>query len=310
MKQKLIVDVKESSLKNVPIIHKGIYGSVSLDNDSNLHKSYARKTSILKNCKYLERELRIMLRFHTNPFIVRASSHNIHYNTNSKGVMLCHIYMEFASLGNLNKLLSAGGALPEVSVRRATRMILQGLKALHSEGYVHCDLKPCNVLVFPSSTCGVPWELKLGGFGLSKEPTMDSRFLYPGTREYMPLECTDPNRFVGDETLVGPARDIWSLGRTVLEMFGAVPLDTGSSYKWRLHGEISPEATDFLRRCLTWRPTDRAPVDELLDHPFVAEKLPFYLSFLRFPSFIRKMATELVYGKHEELIPKPQGLDW
>ncbi|CAH8365721.1 unnamed protein product [Eruca vesicaria subsp. sativa] len=208
MEQKLIVDRKESSLKTVTFNDIGVYASFSLGNNSKLNKSYARKTCSLKNCKYLERELRIMLRFHTNPFIVHAANHNIHFETNAQGVM-CHIYMEYATLGNLKKLISAaGGALPEVSVKLAARMILQGLKALHSEGYVHCDLKPSNVLVFPSTTCGVPWELKLGGFGLSKEPSMNSRLYYPGTREYMPLEWTDPNRFVGNDAYVAQARDI------------------------------------------------------------------------------------------------------
>ncbi|VVB02959.1 unnamed protein product [Arabis nemorensis] len=312
IKQKLTGDqLKESSLKPLSVL-EGIYGPFYLDNGSKSGKSYAKKTGLFKYSKYFEKELRILLRFHKNPFIVRSSSHHVHFETNEKGESLCSIYMEFASLGNLNKMISdAGGALPEAIVMRATRMILQGLKALHSEGYVHCDLKPTNVLFFPSTTPGQPWDLKLTGFGLSKEPTMDSRLYYPGTLQYMPREATESFRFVEDDLLTGPARDTWALGRTVLEMFGATPIiERGNSYKWRLYGDISPVATDFLRRCLTMRPGDRATVDELLDHPFVAEKLPFYLCFLRLPSLVRKIAKELLYGKHEELTPIPDGLDW
>ncbi|CAH8265454.1 unnamed protein product [Arabidopsis lyrata] len=270
----IIEDLKESSLQTVNVLGKlGPFGFVSLQNDTNLGKSYVKKTSILEQSKNLEKELRIMLRFHNNPFIVRASSDHLHFVTNTKSMSLCYIYMEYASLGNLNKMISdAGGRLPEDSVRRATRMILQGLKALHSEGYVHCDLKPSNVLVFPSNTLGEPWDLKLAGFCLSKEPTMDYKLLFPGTlEEYMPPEAIEQDR---------------------------------------LYEDISPDATDFLRRCLAWRRSNRATVDELLDHPFAAEKLPFLLSFLRVPSFIRRIAMEKLYVRHEELIPKPQGLLW
>lgn len=311
MEQKIIGDLKESSLETVCVLGKGTYGFVSLQNDSSLGKSYVKKTSIIKQSKDLEKELRIMLRFHNNPFIVRASSDHLHFETNTKGMSLCYIYMEYASLGNLNKMISdAGGRLREDSIRRATRMILQGLKALHSEGYVHCDLKPSNVLVFPSNTPGESWDIKLAGFNLSKEPTAGSSLLFPGTLEYMPPEAIEQERFVGPDRLIGPARDIWSLGRTVLKMFGGIPVEIKDSNTWRLSEDISPVATDFVKRCLAWRLSDRATVDELLDHPFAAKSLPMFLSFLRFPSFIRNIAREQLYGKHEELIPKPQGLDW
>ncbi|XP_010512926.1 PREDICTED: mitogen-activated protein kinase kinase kinase YODA-like [Camelina sativa] len=311
--EQIIGDLNESSLETVCLLGKCTDGFVSLKKDSNLEKSYVKKTCILKQSKTLEKELRIMLRFHNNPFIVQASSDHLHYVTHTKVMSLCYIYMEYASLGNLDKMISdAGGRLPEDSVRRATRMILQGLKALHSQGYVHCDLNPTNVLVFPSNTLGEPWDVKLAGFRLSKEPTMDSSLFIPGSlEEYMPPEAIEWDTFVGPNKLTGPARDIWSLGRLVLKMFGGVPVDVGgSSNTWRLYEDISPEATDFVRRCLAGQTSDRATVDELLDYPFAAEKRPLYLSFLRFPSIIRKIAREKMHREREELIPKPQGLFW
>ncbi|CAL9236372.1 unnamed protein product [Arabidopsis halleri] len=249
-----------------------------------------------------------MLHFHTSPFIVQASCPHLHFECNTKSATLCYIYMEYASLGNLDKMISdAGERLTEDNVRRATRMILQGLKALHSEGYVHCDLKPSNVFVFPSNTPGEPWDLKLTGIVLSKgkEPTYGLYPIsFPGTLEYMPPEATaERYRFSGPDLLIGPARDIWSLGRTVLKMLGGVPHEMGNCIAWRIEGYLSPAAQDFWTRCRTWRPTDRPTVDKLLDHPFVAEKLS---SFLEVPFFHR----EGYYSMCEGFNPKPGDIDW
>ncbi|KAG7574410.1 Protein kinase-like domain superfamily [Arabidopsis suecica] len=301
MERKVIGDLTESSLKIVSVLDKVTYGSVTNKNDSNLEKSYMKKTSTLKHSENLERELKTMLHFHTNPFIVQASCPHLHFKFNTKSATLCYIYMEYASLGNLDKMISdSGGRLPEDTVRRATRMILQGLKAFHSEGYVHCDVKPSNVFVFPSNTPGEPWDLKLTGFGLSKEPTMDSSLLFPGTPEYMPPEAIAPNTFFGPDRLIGPARDVWSLGRTVLKMLGANPQKMGGSIVWRIEYPMIPisvVAAHFWMQCCTSRPTDRPTVDELLDHPFVAEKLT---------SFVK----ERLYSIYEEVNPKRQSLDW
>ncbi|XP_010412976.1 PREDICTED: mitogen-activated protein kinase kinase kinase YODA-like [Camelina sativa] len=287
MEKKVIGDLTvESSLKIVSVIDKDTYGYgfvSSNNNDYNLEKSYMKKTCTLKHAENLERELKTMLHFRANPFIVQASCPHLHFECNTKSATLCYIYMEYASLGNLDKMISdAGGRLPEDSVRRATRMILQGLKALHAEGYLHCDLKPSNVFVFPSSRPGEPWDLKLTGFGLSKDPTMDTSLLFPGyPKERMPPEA---DYIVGaPERLIGPASDVWSLGCTVLKMFGAIPLPPVAEYFWQ--------------RCSERQPTDRATVDELLEHPFVSEKPSSFLEV----SFFNKEQSYII---HDELIPK------
>ncbi|ESQ51198.1 hypothetical protein EUTSA_v10017958mg, partial [Eutrema salsugineum] len=91
------------------------------------------------------------------------------------------------------------------------RMILQGLEARHAKGYVHCDLKPGNIILFHSTTFGEPFDLKLADFALP------CGFMFPGTPHYMPPESLGPNG------LIDPALDIWSLGCVVYEMFGGEP---------------------------------------------------------------------------------------
>ncbi|KAF8091331.1 hypothetical protein N665_0448s0045 [Sinapis alba] len=227
---------------------------------------YAEKSSPMEFITSLEKEHRIMLRFRNHPRIVQTTSPNLHVGMN---LDRCYINMEFASKGSLQNVISQfrGRPMPEIMVGRAALMILQGLEALHSQGYVHCDLKPANLLLFPSKAFGEPWDLKLADFGLSKEPGSGSwSSLSGGTPQYMPPECLGLNGV----KMVGPAVDMWSLGCVVVQMFGGRPEKSRDCYAWRLPSLVSPVANDFLRRCMASQPSRRATAADLLNHPFVA----------------------------------------
>ncbi|KAJ0259445.1 hypothetical protein HA466_0058000 [Hirschfeldia incana] len=259
--------VDELSLRTVRVLGQGAFGSVTLKAHHGL-ELYAKKTSPIRLKDNLKKELRIMLDFRNHPRIVQASSEHVHL-----GILLkdCHIYMEYASEGSLDQVISSFGGkpLPEHVIGRTTRMILQGLEAFHSQGYVHCDLKPDNILLFPSTSFGEPWDAKLADFGLSKEPNTYHVLKSAGTNMYMPPEVSeDP------EGLVGPALDIWSLGCVVFEMFGgkSMEMEVGDTYVWKLEQEISPVAIDFLRQCHAWHPWNRASATELLNHPFIMQR--------------------------------------
>ncbi|KAG2302280.1 hypothetical protein Bca52824_030931 [Brassica carinata] len=260
--------VNESpSLEFVSFLGRGGFGSVSLMRDSK-YQLYAEKSSPIDFKKSLEKEHRIMLRFRNHPRIVQTTSPNIHIGFN---LDRCYINMEFASKGTLHNVISQfrGRPMPEFMVGRAALMILQGLEALHSRGYVHCDLKPANVLLFPSETLGEPWDLKLADFGLSKEPGSDYRSsLSGGTPQYMPPESLGPN----GAKMVGPAVDMWSLGCVVLQMFGGCPEKRRGCYAWRLPILVSPVANDFVRRCMALQPSCRATAGDLLKHPLLLRR--------------------------------------
>ncbi|KAL0793098.1 hypothetical protein Bca101_064475 [Brassica carinata] len=262
-----VADESFTALEFVSFLGQGGFGSVALmrDSESRLH---AEKSSPIYYINNLEKEHRIMLRFRNHPRIVQTTSPSLHIDIN---LQRCCIYMEFASKGTLHDMISSfrGRPMPDVTVGRAALMILQGLEALHSRGYAHCDLKPANVLIFPSKSVGQPWELKLRDFGLSKEPCSDPWSLSGGTKQYMPPEAVETNRAMM-MMMMGPGVDVWSLGCVVLEMFGGRPEKMGGIYAWRLPELVSPLANDFLRRCMELQPTRRATAGELLKHPFVA----------------------------------------
>ncbi|WZZ73192.1 hypothetical protein YC2023_084562 [Brassica napus] len=166
-----------------------------------------------------------MLRFRNHPRIVQTTNPNLHIGINLDH---CYIYMELASKGTLHNFISSfsGQPVPEVMIRRAALMILQGLEALHSHGYVHCDLKPANVLLFPSKIVGEPWDLKLADFGLSKEPSCTNpRSLSGGTKEYMPPECLESSEDGRMLLQVEASETSISAGQRLLEaVHGVAPL--------------------------------------------------------------------------------------
>jgi len=84
------------------------------------------------------------------------------------------------------------------------------------------------------------------------------------------------------ETGHGRKSDIWSVGCTVFEMAAGKPpwsdmprmsaifaIGSGSVAVPQLGEDFSPDARDFVHRCLTRDPDLRPSADELLQHPFV-----------------------------------------
>lgn len=105
-------------------------------------------------------------------------------------------------------------------------IILQGLKHIHDQGFIHLDLKPANILV---TFEGV---LKIGDFGMATPWPAEDGIEGEGDREY-----------IGPEILMGrfdkPA-DIFSLGLIIFEIAGNVELpDNGLSWQKLRNGDMS-----------------------------------------------------------------------
>eukprot|EP00760_Papus_ankaliazontas_P024457 PhM_4_TR2318/c0_g1_i1/m.45972 len=195
------------------------------------------------------------------------------------------IVTEYVSGGSLSNVLTSFGTLPEPTVRRYLREILQGLAYLHANDVVHCDIKPHNVLVMIDGRC------KLTDFGASAQLTMFEHGKAAtsgglvGTPLYMSPEACRGVR--------SKASDVWSLGIVVAELLlGSVPYtpeDLGTPFvsarfMYRMAKEesfmptlpapgtqrnISASMLDFIGRCLVRDEAARAMVQELLRHPIM-----------------------------------------
>ncbi|XP_048128282.1 mitogen-activated protein kinase kinase kinase 20-like [Rhodamnia argentea] len=196
---------------------------------------------------------------------------------------LYNVLLEYAAGGSLaDSLKSRGKPLWEPEIRGHTRSILQGLEFVHSKGYVHCDVKLQNILVFPN---GGGEDVKIADFGLAKRAGERlakggklGGFEWRGTPMFMAPESVNRNEYE-------PPSDIWALGCAVVEMATGRPawgLQAGSNaYALMIRigvGDEIPEipeglseqGKDFLTKCFTKNPKKRWTARMLLKHPFLA----------------------------------------
>ncbi|XP_052163947.1 mitogen-activated protein kinase kinase kinase NPK1-like [Oryza glaberrima] len=182
-----------------------------------------------------------------------------------------NILLEFVPGGSIQSLLGRLGSFPEAVIRKYTKQILHGLEYLHRNGIIHRDIKGANILV-DNKGC-----IKLADFGASKqvEKLVTTAKTMKGTPYWM-----------APEVIVGSGHDfsadIWSVGCTVIEMAtGKTPwnqeiqevsllyyVGTTKSHP-PIPEHLSPEAKDFLLKCLQKEPELRSTASDLLLHPFV-----------------------------------------
>ncbi|XP_073152125.1 mitogen-activated protein kinase kinase kinase 20-like [Henckelia pumila] len=246
----------------------------------------AVKSSKSSECKSLVKEKKLLDRFNNCPFIIRCFGDE---TSQEDGQELYNIFLEYASggclAGEINKSSNAGKGLPEPLVKKHTRSILVALSHMHAMGYVHCDIKPHNILIVKEA--GVEDTAKLADLGSALnmrgrggEDEDDDDGGFRGTVLYAAPES------ISNQTYV-PQSDVWSLGCTVLSML------TGNNSPWKFDKScmnavdvmmkigcsdqipemprklISKEAMDFLKKCFVKDPTSRCTAHVLLDHPFI-----------------------------------------
>nr|XP_043633504.1 mitogen-activated protein kinase kinase kinase 20-like [Erigeron canadensis] len=257
-------------------IGKGSYATVSLVKPVK-HNSCFPSLMAMKSCEESESASLVKERTYLDelkdcPDVIKCYGDS--YTVVEKEEKLYNVFLEYASCGSLcdRVMNSENTSLSESEVRRYTRSILKGVDFIHKKGFVHCDMKLENILLFSGD------KVKIADFGLAKKITDEpkSRFKHDirGSPLYMAPEMVSR----GEQ---GQAADIWAFGCLVLEMFTRDTAwtcsDVGALFKKIGVGEeiphipetLSDEGRDFLERCFVKNSRERWTAEMLLDHPFV-----------------------------------------
>ena len=131
---------------------------------------------------------------------------------------------------NFLKLVRQNLRMRPLVMRDYLRQIIKGVLAIHSVGYVHCDIKPENILV---TTDG---RMKIADFGSAREPASEFEY-YMCTRFYRAPEI----HFM---TYVCEKSDVWSLGCMMYELVTGdvlVPAMNGPEYVIRMQDLFGPK---------------------------------------------------------------------
>lgn len=161
------------------------------------------------------------------------------------------ISMEYCSFGSISKYKSL---MNEKFVLCIIRDVLNALSYIHSQGMIHSDVKPANILF--SNTC----DVKLADFGIAHNINSIS-IQQNGKKDGSPFYMA-PEMISG--LPINSSVDIWALGITAFEMIVGVPLGlTGSpsfqnwieSYKPNWNEDFKLILSKMLSKDPKYRPT-------------------------------------------------------
>lgn len=273
-------------INNYTLLHtigSGGYGKVKLATDPS-NRAYAIKIinkSLLSRIKQqgggnalqnVQREIAILKRLR-HPNIVRLFE-VIDDEENGK-LFLVMEAIENGPIVTMNDDGSTSVVLEESQARHYMFDIVHGLEYLHSQGVVHHDIKPENLLVDSND------NVKVTDFGVSHEvgheDQSNSRKSYTGgTPAFSPPEISDITI-----PFDGKIADIWSLGVTLyVIVFGQLPFE-GETIIEILQNikekpvilpdfpSISPQLQDLILKMLIKDPRKRITIEEIKKHPWM-----------------------------------------
>ncbi|CAK0792692.1 unnamed protein product [Prorocentrum cordatum] len=183
-------------------------------------------------------------------------------------------YAEGGDLASVIKIMQARDErLPEDWSRAVAKQVASALAYMHSEGVIHCDLKPGNTMLLRKFSLGEASEIfphVLLDFGLAEifdgEEAAGGKPAVKGTPAYLA-----PEGFEGRLTCKS---DVWALGVMVFEMLTNERPFRGSTNVFMLFCQVAnthppldrlPQlAQDFVREVMQKDPDDRPQASQLL----------------------------------------------
>lgn len=272
--ENMVLEHVGSDIDEIYIRQKQVLGTGISTVRSCVHRSTGRRFALKtvnklnlkpKQLKLLGQEIRIMASL-DHPNIVRL------YETFENAEEI-YLVMELLSGGDLlERLTTVGHQLTEELTLRLIQGIVGAVRYCHDNGIAHRDLKLEN---FVFETQAANSTLKMIDFGLSARIT-------PGE---LLTDALGSAYYVAPEVLekrYNEKCDIWSIGVIAYMLLTGVPPFDGendrdvinsvrvgvASYPPDLFGDISDNAVDFIRKCLTYDHTKRPSAEDCQNHPW------------------------------------------
>jgi len=278
-------------------IAEGSYGQVYVCRKKTTEDVYAikriKKDSLKTNMNHISNEAKI-LKYVQHPFIV-----NSYWSFQSKECI--YFAMEYASGGDIYSLLERFGNFDQSVAKFYIAETIDALAYLHSEGIVHRDIKPDNLLISSqghikitdfglSSTAhsvSLSFDLRNSATNPSNSPSVVKKFKkrIEQTEKKLFSGVGTPD-YVSPEVLAGIGYgfcvDWWAIGAVLFEMLTGVPPFNGESarhtiYNIKQHNivnwteQLPDEAKDLITKLLQRIPENRLGyqgADEIKSHPF------------------------------------------
>lgn len=165
------------------------------------------------------------------------------------------IAMPLVSGGTLESVVKKQGKLAEPAVVVVLEQLLDGLAHIHSEGWIHRDVKPANIMFEPR---GRAWpHSRLADFGIAVHET-DVRFTHVGMVNGTPGYMA-PELFAMAEPT--PSHDLYAAGVVALvALNGPIKLHDGAfrpdELNQYLRG-VTPKLSAVIRKLLAAQPEER-----------------------------------------------------
>jgi serine/threonine-protein kinase 11 len=247
----------------VKTLGQGSFAKVFLAFDIQSSKFFAVKRFRLKELQridsgvsQLEREIAAMRK------IIHPNIARLHSVLHDEEAEVVYLVLDYADCGSLENLVRAG-AVDHSLVKYVFVRILGAVSYLHSQGIIHQDIKPSNILL--TGNGGV----LLSDFGVGH--SFQSAAMVVGSPAYQAPEA------LSDEELeweCNPAvEDVWSLGVTLYQcVFGRLPFVGENVFEIvqdirsrapEIPKGTAPELASLLKGMLAVDPEKRLTVEEV-----------------------------------------------
>nr|XP_048315867.1 serine/threonine-protein kinase STK11 isoform X2 [Myodes glareolus] len=244
--------------------------------DGRLHSRQGRLSSIL-----CYREIQLLRRLRHRNVIQLV---DVLYNEEKQKM---YMVMEYCVCGMQEMLDSVPEKrFPVCQAHGYFRQLIDGLEYLHSQGIVHKDIKPGNLLLTTNGT------LKISDLGVAEAlhpfAVDDTCRTSQGSPAFQPPEIAN-----GLDTFSGFKVDIWSAGVTLYNITtGLYPFEGDNIYKlfenigrgdFTIPCDCGPPLSDLLRGMLEYEPAKRFSIRQIRQHSWFRKKHPLAEALVPIP---------------------------